>query len=211
MAQRAFHLRRDFHFTSFLADFLKYYSKAPNFARNLMQVGSLEMTTHERVRPDQLYNYLLCHEKAYGLKVIRMEPVFVASPGAEFRCEYILAKQDQTRLTLTNAKTGAVHPEVYDINIIVEEEGVREGEQDDDGEVGEKRDTLRLRYFVILTCKKDLYPSYMWSNQDGEFRTVIPNYAKTKLRTNSSSSSLREILHGDQESHLSHHRYRSFV
>ena len=54
VAQRACHLlRKDFHFTSFLADFLKYYNKGPNFARNLLQVGTLEMLTNERVRPDQ--------------------------------------------------------------------------------------------------------------------------------------------------------------
>lgn len=197
VAQRACHLRRDFHFTSFLADFLKYYNKGPNFARNLMQVGTLEMVTHERVRPDQLYNYLLCHEKAYGLKVLRMEPLFVASPGAEFQCEYILAREGQCRLTFTNAKTGAQHSDEYDVNIVVEEEGE---DNDDSSEEGEKKrsGTLRLRYFVILTSKRELYPAYTWSKQQGEFRTVIPNYARAKLRTNSSSSSLREILHGQE-------------
>ena len=201
VAQRGCHLRRDFHFTSFLSDFLKYYSKGPNFARNLMQVGTLEMVTNERVRPDQLYNYLLCHEKAYGFKVLRMEPLFVASPGAEFQCQYILAREGQCRLNFTNAKTGAQHADEYDVNIVIEEE---EEEDNDDGEDDKKKkrsDTLKLRYYVILTSKRELYPAYTWSKQQGEFRTVIPNYARAKLRTNSSSSSLREILHGDQGSH----------
>ena len=208
VAQRACHLRRDFHFTSFLADFLKYYNKGPNFARNLMQVGTLEMVTHERVRPDQLYNYLLCHEKAYGLKVLRMEPLFVASPGAEFQCQYILAREGHCRLTFNNAKTGAQHSDEYDVNIVVEEEGEVDDDSSEEGEKKKKRsDTLRLRYFVILTSKRELYPAYTWSKQQGEFRTVIPNYATAKLRTNSSSSSLREILHGEQgrystQSHL---------
>jgi hypothetical protein len=56
---------------------------------------------------------------------------------------------------------------------------------------------LKLRYFVVFTSKRELYPAYYWSKQQGEFRPVVTNYAKTKLRNNSSSSSLREVLSGE--------------
>ena len=66
----------------------------------------------------QLYNYLLCHEKAYGFKVLRMEPLFVASAVADFQCDYILSREAECRLTFTNAKTGAQHCDEYDVNIV---------------------------------------------------------------------------------------------
>ena len=49
---------------------MKYYSKGPNFARNLVQRGSIEITTRA-VSPVQLFNFLLSHEKQYGMSVIR--------------------------------------------------------------------------------------------------------------------------------------------
>ena len=143
---------------------------------------------------------MLCHEKAYGFKVLRMEPLFVASAVADFQCDYILSREAECRLTFTNAKTGAQHCDEYDVNIVIEQE---EEEEEEDGEdVNEceeegaqrKGNALRLRYFVILTSKRELYPAYTWSKQQGEFRAVVPNYSRAKLRTNSSSSSLKEIL-----------------
>jgi hypothetical protein len=34
-------LKQGYHLTHFLDDFLKYYSKAPNFARNLVHAGNI--------------------------------------------------------------------------------------------------------------------------------------------------------------------------
>lgn len=34
-------LKQGYHITRFLDDFLKYYSKAPNFARNLVHAGNI--------------------------------------------------------------------------------------------------------------------------------------------------------------------------
>ncbi len=188
VAERPCYLRKDFHFTSFLADFIKYYSKGPNFARNLIQMGEMEMRTNEKVTPDQLYNYLLCHEKAYDLKVLRMEPLFVAAAadGSEFQCEYILAREGQCRLTFTNGKTGAKKTDEYDVNIVIEQveaddDGDEEGAAAEGGAATAPK-LLRLRYFIILTSKRELYPAYYWSKEQGEFRPVATNFAKTKLR-----------------------------
>ena len=64
------YFRSGFHIVSFLEDFMKYYSKGPNFARNLVHRGSIEITTRA-VSPVQLFNFLLSHEKQYGMSVIR--------------------------------------------------------------------------------------------------------------------------------------------
>ena len=40
-------LRKGFHVVSFLEDFMKYYSKGPNFARNFIHTGSLHIISQE--------------------------------------------------------------------------------------------------------------------------------------------------------------------
>ena len=40
-------LRKGFHIVSFLEDFIKYYSKGPNFARNFVHTGSLHVISQE--------------------------------------------------------------------------------------------------------------------------------------------------------------------
>ena len=58
----------------FLDDFLKYYSKAPNFARNLVHADTV--TVKDIATPGlQLFSYLLTNDKAYGMDVFRMAPV----------------------------------------------------------------------------------------------------------------------------------------
>jgi hypothetical protein len=43
VARRPTRLRPGFHVVSFLEDFLKYYTKGPNFARNFIYAGSLHV------------------------------------------------------------------------------------------------------------------------------------------------------------------------
>lgn len=55
-------LRKGFHVVHFLEDFMMYYSKGPNYARNSMHAGSITIPcTQEWIKPDQLYNYVLSH------------------------------------------------------------------------------------------------------------------------------------------------------
>ncbi|EEC00736.1 hypothetical protein IscW_ISCW001449 [Ixodes scapularis] len=66
--------KHGYHLTSFLDDFVKYYQKSPNYARNLIHAGSVVIPSLN-VAPNQLYNYIIGHNKLYGMKVIRMVPV----------------------------------------------------------------------------------------------------------------------------------------
>ncbi|KAL1483175.1 hypothetical protein MTO96_033377 [Rhipicephalus appendiculatus] len=66
--------KHGYHLTSFLDDFVKYYQKSPNYARNLIYAGSVVIPS-VNVAPNQLYNYIIGHNKLYGMKVIRMVPV----------------------------------------------------------------------------------------------------------------------------------------
>ena len=63
--------RKGFNLVHFLDDFMMYYSKGPNFARNAIHRGSLEVPcTQEWINGTQLYNYVLSHETTYAFKVI---------------------------------------------------------------------------------------------------------------------------------------------
>ena len=63
-------LRKGFHLTSFLEDFMKWYNKCPNYARNLIHSGLIHVSS-QMVTPQQVFNYLLSHEKHYKMNVIR--------------------------------------------------------------------------------------------------------------------------------------------
>ena len=75
-------LRQGYNFPGFLSDFIKYYSKSPNYARNLVKSYNLRYESN-LVTSKQLFNYLLSHESEYNFGVLRVEPVFVDRQGKQ--------------------------------------------------------------------------------------------------------------------------------
>ena len=108
--------RSGFHIVSFLEDFMKYYSKGPNFARNLVHHGAIEMVTRA-VSPVQLFNFLLSHEKLYGMSVIRMEPVIIDT-STEMDNEYVLIKISQHRVSFKDHQE-ARRTDDFDVSLIL--------------------------------------------------------------------------------------------
>ena len=49
------------------------------------------------VTSSALFNYLLSHERAYGLRVVRMEPVYEPEDGKGFSNEFGLIRQSSSR------------------------------------------------------------------------------------------------------------------
>ena len=115
LSQKHTNLRSGFHIISFLEDFMKYYSKSPNFARNLVHHGTIEMSTRA-VSPALLFNFLLSHEKQYGMTVIRMEPVII-DPNTEMDNEYILIKSSQQRVTFNHQDSRKTDD--FDVSLIL--------------------------------------------------------------------------------------------
>jgi acetolactate synthase regulatory subunit len=69
----------------------QFFLQAPNFARN--QVVSNSLTLKDPATPgEQLFNYLLSHERRYGFHVLRMASS-TNSDSDEVTTEYVLAKQ----------------------------------------------------------------------------------------------------------------------
>ena len=62
-------LRKGYHLVHFLGDFMMYYHKGPNFARNSIHTGQLEIPcTQDWIHASQLYNYVLSHEAVYQFR-----------------------------------------------------------------------------------------------------------------------------------------------
>ena len=47
-------LRKGYNMVAFLEDFLKYYNKGPNFARDALATGIVNITTGNNVAPTQV-------------------------------------------------------------------------------------------------------------------------------------------------------------
>jgi len=163
IAQKPSNLRKGFHIVSFLEDFMKYYSKGPNFARNFVHTGAIEIPT-QAVSPVQLFNYLLSHEKQYGMNVIRMEPVLI-DPNTEFDNEYVLIKLSQHRVSFKDPQDMR-RTDDFDVSLILSYDNCPLGMPDKD------KDVLRLKYFVLMTSKRELYPMYGVEKKLGKFKTV---------------------------------------
>ncbi|XP_046683213.1 KICSTOR complex protein SZT2-like isoform X2 [Homalodisca vitripennis] len=132
-----------YHLTSFLDDFLKYYSKAPNYAYSLVHSGNLVIPkisspTH------LLFSYLLNHEDDYPMKIMSM-----VAPGQELddkslssANEYVLIQRSSSSQLMYRDIQDNKQVYEYDIVLIVA------SEESPDPTV------LRLRYFILLTSRR---------------------------------------------------------
>ncbi|XP_014220610.1 KICSTOR complex protein SZT2-like isoform X1 [Trichogramma pretiosum] len=172
-------LKHGYHLTHFLEDFNKYYTKAPNFARNLMcssavTVRDLEIPAHT------LYQYLLSHENTYGMQVIAMLDdeddltcTYVRNQGGDsssseqHNTEYVLVRLQSTPLVSYHDGTQDTrYINDFDVALVVtwadqflpHDEDCRE---------------MTLKFYLMLTSKREMYPKRDAENSGiGKFRTV---------------------------------------
>jgi len=154
-------IRKGFHLTSFLDDFMKYYNKSPNYARNLIHAGVVHVPSNT-VTPAQMFNYLLSHEKQYRMNVIRMEPVYLDS-DMEFDNEYVLTQLSSHNITYNTDNGLPEHrrKDDFDVTLLLSHDICPQDKK-----------LLTLKYFVIMTSKRELYPMKGQWNTLGKFRTV---------------------------------------
>ncbi|XP_063994970.1 KICSTOR complex protein SZT2-like [Diachasmimorpha longicaudata] len=160
-------LQQGYHLTQFLDDFIKYYSKAPNFARNLVYsdvvtVSSLTTPAHT------LYSYLLSHEKTYGMQVFGM-----TSDSQDTRdSEYVLVRLQSTPLVSYCDAQDTKYTDDFIVALIVSKE---------DHSPQVEKTEISLKFYLILTSKRELYPKReVENNKLGKFRTV---YSVVKTTT----------------------------
>ncbi len=143
-------MRQGYNLVHFLDDFMMYYSKAPNFSRNTMFYGTVDIPcTSVWVTPTQLYNYVLNNEKQYNFRVIRMEPLYVEKGNEQLDLTYSLVRN--ITYSLSKGFPGDLKKKVDDdveIALVVHHET----------RTAVEPHILRLKYYIVFTCKKDKFP-----------------------------------------------------
>lgn len=161
-----------YHLISFLDEFLKYYQKAPNYARN--HILSDEISIDDlKVSGQQLYNYIITHNSTFNMKVAEMSQSLQSSLAArfssrKFMTDFELSKQlNESNGTCFQADRNHANDYVL-IELKREKIRYRDGKDPDvfecgllithDFEQSNSKDGLTLRYFFIMTNQRDLYP-----------------------------------------------------
>ncbi|XP_024942950.1 KICSTOR complex protein SZT2 isoform X2 [Cephus cinctus] len=169
-------LRQGYHLTHFLDDFNKYYSKAPNYARNLVYSDAVTLT-NLATPARTLYQYLLSHEKAYGMQVFGMSGDSYDNQDSEFS----LVRLQSTPLISYCDAQDMKHTDDFDVTLIV-----TRLEQPPQMEKTE----ITLKYYLMLTSKRELYPKReVENNKLGKFRTVYNVVKSTSSHADSSRGS----------------------
>lgn len=168
-----------YHLISFLDDFRKYYQKAPNYARNHILSGEVNVT-NIRVSGQQLYNYIVTHNSAYNMEVLEMSNSIMA-PNllSDLSSRTFIDDQKLDSLLKDAAKNALAeipnlsrnHANDY-VLIELKREKVRyrDGKDPDIFDCGllithdyhqtnlSLKNSITLRYFLLLTNQRDLYP-----------------------------------------------------
>ncbi|KAM9483305.1 KICSTOR complex protein SZT2 isoform 15-T15 [Clarias gariepinus] len=149
-------LRQGYQLTSFLEDFISHHPDIPKFGRNHVFQGNFSMSTG-MITAHQLYNYITDHAGTYGMKPLRMSKAAVnvenkkGGPSADLY-EYALVALWNSSGTFKDLE-GLRHHDDFDVSLLVCHDAAPFEEQSE----GE-RHLLRLRYYVIMTSQRELFP-----------------------------------------------------
>lgn len=140
--------KHGYHLTSFLDDFVKYYQKSPNYARNLIYAGSVVIPS-VNVAPNQLYNYIIGHNKLYGMKVIRMVPV-VCDSSSDLDTEYALVEISNKKVSYRDAND-VQQTDSFFVGILTIH---------DTAPAFIEHNLLALGFYILLTSQRELFPKF---------------------------------------------------
>ncbi|XP_063057669.1 KICSTOR complex protein SZT2 isoform X2 [Engraulis encrasicolus] len=149
-------LRQGYQLTGFLEDFIRNHPDIPKFGRNHVFQGSFSISTG-MITAHQLYNYITDHAGTYGMKPLRMSKAPTApenkkgAPNADLH-EYALVALWNSSGTFKDLD-GVRHHDDFDVSLLVCHNAAPFEEQSE----GE-RHLLRLRYYVIMTSQRELFP-----------------------------------------------------
>ncbi|XP_061593384.1 KICSTOR complex protein SZT2 isoform X2 [Cololabis saira] len=148
-------LRQGYQLTDFLDDFISHHPDIPKFGRNhVFQAGSFSISTG-MITAHQLYNYITDHASTYGMKPLRMSRSAAAADskkGPPDLHEYALVDLWNSSGSYKDLE-GVNHHDDFDVSLVVCHNAAPFEEQLD----GE-RHLLRLRFYVIMTSQRELFP-----------------------------------------------------
>ncbi|KAG7326342.1 hypothetical protein KOW79_009743 [Hemibagrus wyckioides] len=149
-------LRQGYQLNSFLEEFISHHPDIPKFGRNHVFQGNFSMSTG-MITAHQLYNYITDHAGTYGMKPLRMSKTAAnienkkGGPSADLH-EYALVALWNSSGTYKDLE-GLRHHDDFDVSLLVCHDAAPFEEQSE----GE-RHLLRLRYYVIMTSQRELFP-----------------------------------------------------
>ncbi|XP_023249147.1 KICSTOR complex protein SZT2 [Seriola lalandi dorsalis] len=147
-------LRQGYQLTDFLDDFISHHPDIPKFGRNHVFQGSFSISTG-MITAHQLYNYITDHASTYSMKPLRMSKTAVTTDnkkGTPDLHEYALVALWNSSGSYKDLE-GLHHHDDFDVSLVVCHNAAPFEEQSD----GE-RHLLRLRFYVIMTSQRELFP-----------------------------------------------------
>ncbi|XP_062252253.1 KICSTOR complex protein SZT2 isoform X5 [Platichthys flesus] len=147
-------LRQGYQLTDFLDDFISHHPDIPKFGRNHLVQGSISISTG-MITAHQLYNYITDHASTYGMKPLRMSKTAVTNDNKKGKPdlhEYALVSLWNSSGSYKDLE-GLHHHDDFDVSLVVCHNAAPFEEQSD----GE-RHLLRLRFYVIMTSQRELFP-----------------------------------------------------
>lgn len=152
-----------YHLISFLDDFIKYYQKAPNYARSHILCGEVDVD-NIKVTGQQLYNYIVTHNSIYKMEVLEMSSSvttviddlkqqdsssvenqnFEKEPLDNHANNYVLIQLKREKVRYRDGKD----PDIFECGLLITH----------DIQQNSTKNSLTLKYFLLLTNQRDLYP-----------------------------------------------------
>uniref|UniRef100_A0A4W5P9H7 SZT2 subunit of KICSTOR complex n=1 Tax=Hucho hucho TaxID=62062 RepID=A0A4W5P9H7_9TELE len=150
-------LQQGYQLTGFLEDFIAHHPDIPKFRRNHVFQGSFSISTG-MITAHQLYNYITDHAGTYGMKPLRMSKAAMTSDGKK-GAQPSSDLHEYGLVALWNSSgsykdlEGRRHHDDFDVSLLVCHNAAPFEEQSE----GE-RHLLRLRYYMIMTSQRELFP-----------------------------------------------------
>uniref|UniRef100_A0A8C5Q215 SZT2 subunit of KICSTOR complex n=1 Tax=Leptobrachium leishanense TaxID=445787 RepID=A0A8C5Q215_9ANUR len=148
-------LRQGYDLASFLQLFISQHPDIPKYGRNHVYQGMLSISTG-MIAAHQLYNYIADHASAYHMKPLRMSRPAAGSNGKKSaggeQNEYGLVSIWNSAGMYKDSE-GLRHHDDFDVSLLVCHNAVPFEEQPE-----QDRHVLRLRYYVIMTSQRELFP-----------------------------------------------------
>ncbi|XP_064625448.1 KICSTOR complex protein SZT2-like [Lineus longissimus] len=151
---RQFILNKDYHLSNFIEDFIRFYPNPPSYARNFVFTDSI-VIQDTKSPAAELFDYMLKHEKQYNMKALQMVP----TPDRDSDLDsFYFVKENEYALVSISHREGSFEDvedfkqkkDDYNVSLIIyQNHGTRT-----DGDSC----TLALKYNILLTSKRDLFP-----------------------------------------------------
>ncbi|RWS29741.1 Protein SZT2-like protein, partial [Leptotrombidium deliense] len=163
--------KQGYHLISFLEDFMKYYQKAPNFARNQIHAGELKMQ-NMNITADQLYNYITSHNEVYGMNVFRVVSFLNDQEVNQSTSpEYVLIQLSSQSVPYRD-HLDARQLDNFDIALLICQ---------NKNHCEPEKNSICLKYFVLLTSQREVYPKLCTSGIGAKLGCVRPIRLGTSL------------------------------